>query len=48
MPTNTGQASTGVETATTVTATRPRIFARGSSRWTGLAGFPASPVSSSE
>ena len=43
---NTGQAASGVETATSVIARIPTTFARGSRRWTGLAGSPASPVSS--
>ena len=36
----------GVETATTVSRRGRRIFARGSSRWIGLAGSPASPIRS--
>ncbi len=41
--TNAGHACSGVETATSVTPVSPISFARGSSRWTGLAGSPASP-----
>ena len=42
--TNAGQARSGVETPTTVIPASPRIFARGSRRWIGLAGSPATPV----
>ena len=41
--TYTGQRSSGVETATTVTPSRPTIFARGSSRWAGLRGIAGEP-----
>ena len=36
-----------VETATTVIAAKPSTFVRGSSRWIGLCGFPATPTASS-
>jgi hypothetical protein len=39
--THTGHADIGVETATTVTPSRPSSLARGSSRWMALAGSPA-------
>src|SRR3954447_15153759 len=44
---STGQYRGGVETPTTVIPARPAILARGSSRWTRLAGSPASPDSCS-
>ncbi len=42
--TQAGHAEMGVDTPTTVTPTRPRIFARGSRRWTGLARSPTGPA----
>ena len=41
---STGHSRGGVETATTVIPAKPTILARGSSRWTALAGLPATPV----
>ncbi len=42
--TQTGHACSGVVTATSVTPVSPSSFARGSRRWIGLSGFPATPA----